>query len=98
MLKNKTPTKDQTDAVLLADPAIVDGQPQSGDQAEPIADSAAATQATPRLGDLIQVRVAEGMALVNNETGLDFEQDQDTYQTVTVTTLRRLADGDLVQV
>ena len=46
---------------------------------------------------MIHVRVAEGHSLINNETGLDFEPGVDTLQTVTVTTLRRLADGDLVR-
>lgn len=55
-------------------------------------------QQPPRLGTLIYVRVAPGLELVNNETGRDFEPDTDTMQTVTVTTLRRLADGDLVRV
>jgi hypothetical protein len=62
------------------------------------ADSASVTQEAPRLGEMIQVRVAEGHSLINNETGQDFEPGVDTPQTVTVTTLRRLADGDLVRV
>lgn len=57
-----------------------------------------AVQAAPRLGEMIQVRVADGHALINNETGQDFEPGVATLQTVTVTTLRRLADGDLVRV
>lgn len=60
--------------------------------------TAATSQEAPRLGELIHVRVADGLDLVNNETGLDFEPGVDTLQTVTVTTLRRLADGDLVRV
>jgi hypothetical protein len=51
----------------------------------------------PRLGEVIHVRVAEGLSLINNETGQDFEPGVATLQTVTVTTLRRLADGDLVR-
>jgi len=47
---------------------------------------------------MIQVQVADGLELINNETGLDFEPGTPTLQTVTVTTLRRLADGDLVRV
>ena len=62
------------------------------------ADGVDATQQPARLGELIQVRVAEGHSLVNNETGQDFEPGVATLQTVTVTTLRRLADGDLVRV
>ncbi|HCY15617.1 MAG: hypothetical protein A2Z93_06160 [Curvibacter sp. GWA2_64_110] len=52
----------------------------------------------PRLGEVIHVRVAEGLSLINNETGQDFEPGVATLQTVTVTTLRRLADGDLVRI
>ena len=58
----------------------------------------ATTQEPPRLGELIQVQVANGLELVNNETGQDFEPGTPTLQTVTVTTLRRLKDGDLVRV
>ncbi|MFT4191677.1 MAG: hypothetical protein QM617_09175 [Comamonas sp.] len=52
--------------------------------------------ATPRLGEQITVKVAEGAVLINNETGQPFAAGQATPQTVTVTLLRRLADGDLV--
>lgn len=55
-------------------------------------------QQPPRLGETIHVRVAEGMSLINNETGQEFEPEVATPQTVTVTTLRRLTDGDLVRV
>lgn len=48
-----------------------------------------------RLGDSISVKVAEGVALINRESGGRFEPGVATPQTVTVTTLRRLADGDL---
>lgn len=65
---------------------------------EGAADAAPAELARPRLGELIAVKVAEGHCLVNNETGTDFAPDTATYQTVTVTTLRRLDDGDLVRV
>jgi hypothetical protein len=58
----------------------------------------AASQEQPRLGEMIQVRVADGVALVNTETGQDFEPGVAVWQTVTVVTLRRLADGDLVRV
>lgn len=54
-------------------------------------------QNPPRLHDLITVQVAEGLSLINNETGQDFAPGVPTLQTVTVTTLRRLQDGDLVQ-
>lgn len=60
--------------------------------------SAAINQETPRLGELIHVQVADGLELINNETGKDFEAGVPTLQTVTVTTLRRLQDGDLVRV
>lgn len=58
----------------------------------------AQAQRPPRLGELIHVQVAEGLSLVNNETGQDFAPGVATQQTVTVTTLRRLADGDLMRV
>lgn len=51
----------------------------------------------PRLGAEITVCVADGLVLVNNETGQDFAPGMPTAQTVTVTTLRRLQDGDLVR-
>lgn len=51
----------------------------------------------PRLGTEITVCVADGLVLVNNETGQDFAPGVPTAQTVTVTTLRRLQDGDLVR-
>lgn len=58
----------------------------------------ATAQETPRLGELIHVQVADGLELINNETGKDFEPGVPTLQTVTVTTLRRLQDRDLVRV
>lgn len=48
-----------------------------------------------RLGDLISVKAPEGTVLRNRESGGNFEPGVATPQTVTVTTLRRLADGDL---
>lgn len=48
-----------------------------------------------RLGDLIQVKAPEGTVLLNRESGGRFEPGVATPQTVTVTTLRRLQDGDL---
>ena len=60
--------------------------------------SPAVPQDPPRLGALITVQVAEGVGLLNNETGQDFVPGVPTLQTVTVTTLRRLTDGDLVRV
>lgn len=58
--------------------------------------TAAAPVAPPALGTLVLVRVAQGCALVNNETGAYFAPDVATPVTVTTTLLRRLADGDLV--
>ena len=52
----------------------------------------------PVLGTQIVVRMPEGGRLINNETGAWFVPGADTPQTVTTTTLRRLADLDLVQV
>ena len=49
-----------------------------------------------RLGDSINVMAPDGVRLVNNESRGHFEPGVPTPQTVTVTTLRRLADGDLV--
>ncbi|MCY1539891.1 hypothetical protein D9M68_755010 [compost metagenome] len=49
----------------------------------------------PRLGELVHVVVAEGVLLKNNETGGYFAASVRTPQAVTVTTLRRLKDGDL---
>lgn len=49
-----------------------------------------------RLGDSISVKTPAGTALRNNESGGLFEPGVATPQTVTVTTLRRLADGDLL--
>lgn len=48
-----------------------------------------------RLGDSISVTVGQGVALINGESGGRFEPGVATPQTVTVTTLRRLQDGDL---
>lgn len=52
----------------------------------------------PRLGELVHVTVASGASLINNETGALFADGMRTPQTVTLTTLRRIADGDLVLV
>jgi hypothetical protein len=53
---------------------------------------------TPALGSVIGVMVAPGQALINNETQTRFEEDKETPQTVTLTTLCRLEDGCLVRV
>lgn len=64
-----------------------------------VGSSAKAAELPPAaLGTVINVVVAEGQVLVNNETGVRFEEGKTTPQTVTVTTLRRLEDGCLVQV
>lgn len=52
----------------------------------------------PVLGQIVTVRVAPGMHVINSEAGAPFEDGVDTPQTVTPTTLRRLADGDLIRV
>ena len=48
------------------------------------------------LGQHVMVKLAPGATLINNESGAHFEPDTPTPQTVTVTLLRRLADGDLL--
>ena len=57
--------------------------------------AATVAQELPRLGSIADVKVAVGTKLVNNETGQFFAEDTATPVTVTITTLRRLADGDL---
>lgn len=64
----------------------------------PAATSAAAAPATPRLGSTAFVQVAPGRELVNCDTGLPFVPGQATEVMVTITTLRRLADGDFMVV
>ena len=49
----------------------------------------------PGLGMRCLVKVAAGVVLMNNETGIPFAPEQATPATVTVTLLRRLQDGDL---
>lgn len=51
-----------------------------------------------RLGQSVSVKCPDGAQLRNNESGGLFEPGVATPQTVTVTLLRRLADGDLVLV
>ena len=50
------------------------------------------------LGAVCTVRVAKGIDLMNNETGVLFMPDTDTPVTCTITLLRRLQDGDLTLV
>ena len=65
-----------------------------------IAAPTTATEALPlpALGAVCTVRVAKGIDLMNNETGVHFVPEQDTPVTCTVTLLRRLQDGDLTLV
>jgi hypothetical protein len=51
--------------------------------------------ARPALGTIANFKVAEGVQLINSETGTYFAPGVATPQTVTVTTLRRLDDLDL---
>ena len=55
-------------------------------------------RAYPRMGETVMVHIAPGSLLRNNETGGFFAPFAPTPQTVTVTLLRRLNDGDLVLV
>lgn len=52
----------------------------------------------PKLGEIINVQVDEGVVLRNGETGGNFEPGVPTPQTVTLTVLRRLQDGDFRRV
>jgi hypothetical protein len=71
--------------------------------AEPTAVTAAETAAPvrarivpPRMGETVMVLVKPDQQLINQETGGYFAAGEPTPQTVTVTVLRRLLDGDLV--
>ena len=55
-----------------------------------------ASSAALRLGNTVMVVLAPGAMLRNTETGGWFEADTPMPQTVTVTLLRRLQDGDLM--
>lgn len=55
----------------------------------------AARPIRPALNTIANFKVAEGVSLINSETGTYFESGVATPQLVTVTTLRRLDDGDL---
>ncbi|KLN54728.1 hypothetical protein [Variovorax paradoxus] len=68
---------------------------QADAAAMPEAVPAVARTAPPRLGEMVHVVVGVGVQLKNNETGGFFPVGVPTPQTVTVTTLRRLTDGDL---
>jgi hypothetical protein len=69
---------------------------EPGASAAPVPGIATIARALPPMGSLVYVQVAPGATLINNETGGTFAPDTPTPQTVTVTLLRRLADGDLV--
>ena len=49
----------------------------------------------PQIGDTVLVQARPGVLLINNETGGFLPTDSPMPQTVTVTLLRRLADGDV---
>lgn len=64
----------------------------------PTIDNAAAKPAKlpmPALGATCIVRVAKGVVLMNNDTGAHFKPETDTPVSVTLTTRRRIEDGDL---
>jgi hypothetical protein len=90
MAKNDKP-EFATEAVASVAPAPVAAVPAPTPKT-------AAERIALRLGTTVTVQVAEGVELVNNETGHDFVAGQPVQVTVTVTTLRRLQDGDLVLV
>lgn len=73
----------KTDSIKPADAQIADESPRI-------------QRERPRLGAVVDVKVADGMQLINGETGTYFADGVPTPQTVTITTLRRLDDGDLV--
>lgn len=50
------------------------------------------------MGELVKVQPGPGAKLINNETGQFFSDTEPAWVYVTVTLLRRLADGDLVLV
>lgn len=83
-------------ATKPAKTAASSAQPVAQADAPAAPDNAPKLEARPpRLGELVHVVVAEGALLKNNETGGYFSAGVSTPQTVTVTTLRRLKDGDL---
>jgi len=61
----------------------------------PIAPTASAPKETRALGTIAHVKTALGVLLINNETNAYFKPGEPTPVTVTVTTLRRIDDGDL---
>lgn len=73
-----------------ADAGVVSMDPQAARE-RAAADSA---PPAPRLGDVVDVVVDEGVLLINNETGAPFTPGLPTPVTVTTTVLRRLQDQD----
>lgn len=63
---------------------------------EAAAAPARAATAPLTLGQHVMVKLAGGSVLINTESGGFFAPDTPTPQTVTVTLLRRLQDGDLL--
>ena len=76
----------------------VDALAASVAPATPAPAAAPTASSLPALGTVCTVRVAKGVDLMNNETGVYFETEKDTPVTCTVTLLRRLQDGDLTLV
>lgn len=86
----------RTPATKPAKTAANSVQPVTQADAAAVQESAPKVESRPpRLGELVHVVVAEGVLLKNNETGGYFAAAVPTPQAVTVTTLRRLKDGDL---
>ncbi len=63
-----------------------------------LSDALAAVPPPCSIGQLVRVQCPAGRVLINNEIGALFAPGVPTPQTVTPTTLRRLADGDLLLV
>lgn len=86
MAKNETPKMTYPDAVAAMAAGAIGLEEAKRLSADPL----------PALGSTCSVRVGDGLLLMNLETGAHFAAGEPTSQTVTTTTLRRLADGDLV--
>lgn len=54
-------------------------------------------QVRPRIGEMVYVQPVPGRKVINTEVGTFFPEGVATPQLVTVTTLRRLDDGDLIR-
>jgi translation initiation factor IF-2 len=73
--------------------------PKAAAQPAPAPAPAPAAAPTPdqlSLGQVVSVAMPEGRELINNEIGAPFAVGEPTRQTVTLTLLARLRDGDLV--